>query len=394
MDLKTLAQSIGVTAYPDGLEQIYKTLDDSDELICDVDFIRALDKKYDLLGDYLDEVIAGAVELREKKELLTWARLAYAYCSKASLFDAKKMTFPVPDGSRAVNMLPALVLIREVPEMVARYERRGFDEAQIKKNLENIRINIWVHEITQGVVALSKNLYGWLTNYTKALIFDHKGFNYQVTTWSTNAIVIKSEVTGEREVVMLAGRFHKNGLVLGSAGATDEDGAFDAAFYEDDEIIKGRKTKNGRVQAERSSFDKREWKVVLRPGDDVVSLHIPRKTNLDPDSVSESLREGLEIARRLYPEHDFKCVVCLSWLMEPALAEILGPDAKLTGFTTRFTKHPLMDSGKNCLGYVWPGEKCPVEELSEKTSLQRGIKKLMLEGDFIRSYAGIIVGDL
>ncbi len=394
MELKELAKSIGVAAYPDELEQAYKTLDESDELICDVDFIKVLNEKYDLLGDYLDEVIAGAVELREKKELLTWARLAYAYCSKASLADVKKMTFPTPDGSRAVNMLPVLVLIREVPEIVARYEARGFNEAQIRKNLENIKINMWVHEITQGVPALSKNLFAWLANYSKALIFDHKGFNYQVTVWQTSAIVIKSSLTGERVIVMSAGRFHKNGLVLGSAGATDEDGAFDADFYEDDKIIKGHKTVNGRVQSELSSFDKSEWQVVLRPGDDVVSLHIPRKTNLDPASVSESLREGLEIARKLYPEHDFKCVVCLSWLMEPALAEILGPDAKLTSFTTRFTKHPIMDSGKNCFGYVWPGEKCPAEELSEKTTLQRGIKKLMLDGDFIRSYAGIIAEDL
>ena len=99
MELKDLAKSIGVAAYPDELEQAYKTLDESDELICDVDFIKAQNEKYDLLGDYLDEVIAGAVELREKKELLTWARLAYAYCSKASLADVKKMTFPTPDGS-------------------------------------------------------------------------------------------------------------------------------------------------------------------------------------------------------------------------------------------------------------------------------------------------------
>ena len=395
MELKDLATALGIETYPNALEKVYENLSENDQLICDLDFIKALHEKYDLLGDYYDIVIEGAKDLSGKKNLLTWATLTYAYRKDVSRFEAKKMPLPQSDGSPAGEMFPVLVVIREVPDMVNRYRSRGLNQAQIKKNLENIRINLWVHKITQGTVSLNKSLFDWLMLYTKALIFDHKGFNYQPTVWEYNSMVLKNKKTAEHVIVMINGRFAKNGLILGSAGVQDEKGAFGAEFNEFPDCFFGHRSTNGRVQPTLEKFEKTEWKAVLRPGDDVVALHIPRNTNLDPDYVSESFEEGLALAKKFYPELSPKCIVCHSWLMDPMLADILGPDAKLSKFTTRFMKHPTMDaSGAGCLGYVWPGEKAPVETYSEKTTLQRGIKKLMLEGDFIRNTTGVITNDL
>ena len=57
----------------------------------------------------------------------------------------------------------------------------------------------------------------------------------------------------------------------------------------------------------------------------------------------------------------------------------------------RFLKHPLLDaSGAASLGYVWPGNNGPVENYEENTTLQRGIKKMMLEDEHILCFSGII----
>ncbi|MBE6645847.1 MAG: hypothetical protein E7612_10845 [Ruminococcaceae bacterium] len=395
MKLRELADALGIESYPEVLEAVYGNFTNDDSLICDVEYIKSLNEKYDFLGDYLDEVLKGAEELKNDEKLLTWARLAYAYCKDASSYEARKFPMPARDGSAARNMFPALVLIREIPDAVKRYEARGFTEAQIKKNLGNIGINLWVHEITVGYPSLSQGLYSWLTLYTKAIIVDHKGFNYQPHSWMHDSMVLKNKKTDERVIVMTGGVFHKDGLFLGSAGITDEEGSFEAEFNEYTDMIFAHPVKCGRVQPNVQKYDKSEWKVVLRKGDDVVSLHIPRNTNLDPDYVSESFKEGCELVKKLYPDLSVKCLICNSWLMEPELAKILGPDAKLSKFTTRFEKHPIKDTtGAGCLGYVWPGEKGPIEERSERTTLQRGIKKLMLEGNFIRGTAGIILEDL
>ena len=395
MELKELAQRLGVNTYPEALENVYKNLDTSDELICDEAFITALHEKYDLFGEYYDVVMAGARDLKEKEDLLTWGKLAYAYCKDATRHEASLMPMPPSDGSPAGDMLPVLALTREVPEVAKRYADRGFSEAQIKKNLENIRINMWVNQLAKGRISLYQGLYSWLAYYTKALIFDHKGFNYQPTGWPPRAKVLKNKKSGEYVILMEDGRFTKDGLVLGSAGATDESGAFEAAFAEDEDAFYGCVSEGGYVLPTRKRFEKTEWEVVLQYGDYVVNLHIPRNTCLDPAYITESFKEGLALAKKHYPELAPKCIVCTSWLIDPQLVKILGPDAKLSGFNGRFLKHPIKDpTGTGCIGFIWPGESGPVSEYSEKTSLQRGVKKLMLEGDFIRTTTGVLVDDL
>lgn len=395
MTLRELTTALGIKNYPEALEAVYNRLDPSDERICDTSFIGALEERYGLLGEYYDTVLAGARELKSRRELLTWGKLAYAYSKDASRHEASLMPMPSSDGSAAADALPILALLREVPLAAKRYADRGFHEEQIAKNLENIKINIWVNKITKGSVSLNQGLYSWLAYYMKAMIFDHKGFNYQPTGWPPHSMLLKNKASGEYAILMARGRFTKDGLVLGSAGAVDEDGAFDAEFAETAQTFFGHRAKNGHVQSTFEAFEKTEWEAVLRHGDGVLNLHIPRNTNLDPSYVSESLKEGLALARKHYPELSLKCIVCTSWLMDPVLADILGPDAKLSAFGRRFMRHPVMDvTGTGCLGFVWPGEACPAAALSEKTTLQRGIKGLMLAGDYIRTTAGILADDL
>lgn len=390
MNLRELATKIGIESYPAELEDAYLRLVD-DGLAYDAERIGQLNEKYDLLGEFYEVVLAAAAEIKNDEYLKTWLALGYEFCKDVSTYEARRFPMPPMDGTLARDLFPALLLIREIPDAVKRYEKRGFTEAQIKKNLENIKINIWVYNLTRGKPALPPGLYIWLTLYTKALIVDHKGFNYQPQIWGFDSMLLKNKITGEHTFVMVSGKFHKSGLVLGSAGCTDEDGSFDAEFNEYTDMFFGHRVVNGRVQPTRERFDKSEWQAVLRPGDDIVSLHIPRNTNLSPDYVTESLKEGFALIKKLYPELSPKFIVCYSWLMHPAIVDILGPEAKLSKFMQRFTVHPLFDpTGAGCLGYVWPGEHCPPEEYSEKTSLQRGIKKRLLNGEHILAFAGVI----
>jgi hypothetical protein len=392
MTLCELANKLGINSYPAKLEEIYKTVDKSEFNPCDIFYIKGLQAKYKLLGDYTEDVIKGARELAEKPELLLWAKLMCEYNKDATSFEARQLSFPVSDGTPAMDMMPILVLLCEVPEMIKKYEARGFSKEQIVKFLDNFRINLWVCMLLSGRPMLDKGHYNWLCHYTKAMIFDHKAFNFQPTTWGMEAIYLKNKASGKILPMMLSGKFHRNGLVLGSAGAEDEEGSFDAEFNAGPDFFKGHIVKGGRVCSEISMLKKSEWECVLSPLDNVIGLHIPRNANLDPSYVIESLKEGFELTRKHYPELNPKFIVCSSWLLEPKLAEILGEGAKVTFFTELFTKYPKLDYGKSCLGYVFTGYQAgPVENFPEDTRLQRGIKKLMLEGDYIRGTGGVII---
>ena len=367
MELKELAKKLGVAKYPEVLEKIYVELGDDDGTVYNREYITELQEKYNLLGPYLDVVLGGADEIKTKPELLLWARLGCVYVNQSDCFESGKFPIPTSDGSLAMDMLPVLVLLSEVPTAVKLYEARGFNEAQIRKNLDNIRINIWVREITKGRPMLDQGLFGWLGLYMKALIFDHKAFNFQPKQWGMQSIVLRNKVTGEYAIVMNETKAHASGHILGSKGYENADGSFTTAFSETMEVFVGHTTANGKIQSTPTVFKKSEWECIVRPGDDVVSLHIPRNTNLDPEHVSECLKEGLELTKKYYPELSPKYIVCFSWLLSPALVDILGPDAKLSKFNMRFLKHPLLDpSGAASLGYVWPGNNGPVENYEEE----------------------------
>ena len=112
---------------------------------------------------------------------------------------------------------------------------------------------------------------------------------------------------------------------------------------------------------------------------------------MDDAYVEESLREGFNLLKKYYPELSPKCIICHSWLLSPRLDEILSPEKNLVKFMHRFTVHPIKDAeATGAYSYVWPGEAYDVANFSETTSLQRGIKKLSLEGGFIHRFYGVI----
>lgn len=390
MTFKELAKALEIEKYPDEFEKIYSELPEDDGLFYDVKYLTELHEKYNMFGNYLEPVLCGVEDLKSKPELILWGRIIVEYNKRVTMHEAKKVTFPAPDGSPARDMLPLLVMMPAVPTMAKRYADRGFSEAQIYKNMENFRINLWVLELVTGKAKFSAGMYNWLCNYTYAYIFDHKGFNYQPHIWQQQALILKNEKSGEAYPMMLTGTFHRDGLALGSAGCEDEEGSFTVTFAETPDIFHGHLVKGGRVEAKPSVCKKSEWKCIVRPGDDVVSLHIPRNTNLDPDYVSESFKEGMELTKKFYPELSPKFLVCSSWLMDSTLSKILGPDAKLSKFTDRFIKYPQKSAGNECLGYVYPGFKCEVKDYPEDTRLRREIKKLMLNNTYIHWTNAII----
>lgn len=392
MKFDKLAQRLKVKDYPAALEKIYASTDFNRERLCDSNYVKELQEKYGLLGEYCELVMRAADEVESHKDLKAWGILAREYNKTANFYESRLLKLPESDGTLAGDMLPVLILLSEVPLAVKRYAERGFDSETIKKNLDNFRINIWVNELIFGRPMLTQTYYSWLRLYIHAFIFDHKAFNFQPAVWGNKAIYLKSRKSGEVYPMMLSGKFHKSGIVLGSNGAEDSDGSFSADYTELPDLYVGRLVKDGRVENKISMLSRQEWECILRPGDDVISIHIPRGADLSPDYVSESIREGLLLTKKHYPELNPKFVVCYSWLLDPQLEKMLGEGAKLSSFTKRFNKHPIFDPGLSCLSYVFPGRQSdPVESFPEDTSLQRGIKRLMLEGNFIHGTAGVII---
>lgn len=383
-ELKSLAERLGIAECPEELDTAFEMVYKEGVISCMEETLAQLHEEFAPFGEYYDFLLQGAKAIQEDKDLLTWLSIALCYCKDATEKEAAAFPFPPNDESLARNAFAALLAALEFPESVKRYRARGFSEADIKKNLGNLRENIHVEELTKGRKGLSAGLYAWLTHYTKARIFDYGGFNFQATKWNDEAILIKHRKSGEYAFLMLKGSFTATGALVGIRGAEDVPALFEATLEETDEAFIGYRASGQLVNTVRETFPKEEWEAVLRPGDDVIGFHIPRGADFTPAHVEQSIASGVALAARYYPECNFGYMACTSWMLDPKLLEILPETSKIAFFIRHFLLRPSLDTaGVACMSFVWPGEKGDnIETLPENTSLQRGIKKMMMEGKF------------
>jgi hypothetical protein len=178
--------------------------------------------------------------------------------------------------------------------------------------------------------------------------------------------------------------------VLGAAGFTVEEGSFEAIFRENEEEFYGHPAIKSYVAREAMSFKKTAWRAVLREGDGVVGIHIPRGADLSPESVEEGFKLSMALTKERYPEFNARAIHCFSWMLDPTLADMLGEGSKITKFLSRFSKHPRKSDGSGIFTFVFPGSPDDLSLLPETTSLQRKLKKLYLDGGFIHPFGGIV----
>ena len=79
-----------------------------------------------------------------------------------------------------------------------------------------------------------------------------------------------------------------------------------------------------------------------------------------------------------------------SWIIDPKLEELLGPQSKISAFLKLFVKYPKKADGSSVFMFVFDGKPEDLQDLEETTSLQRKLKRLYLDGGCIHTYAGII----
>ena len=133
-----------------------------------------------------------------------------------------------------------------------------------------------------------------------------------------------------------------------------------------------------------------EYEMVTLDGKNAISLHIPSDAILTDEKVDNSLKEAREFINTYYPEYNGAIYYCSSWLLSPALKDLLNENSKILKFASRFnvTKHEEEPEDYK----IWVYGKLNLEpkDFAEKTSLQRNVKKHVLAGGKIGEAFGIL----
>lgn len=110
-----------------------------------------------------------------------------------------------------------------------------------------------------------------------------------------------------------------------------------------------------------------------------ISLHIPAGVRLDAEAAFASYAEARAFFAERFPDCCAGGVYCESWLMTPALRDLLPATSNILRFQSDFTVLRTDDESPAALDWIY-GKRLPYEQLPEDTSLQRAAKAYLLAG--------------
>ena len=111
-----------------------------------------------------------------------------------------------------------------------------------------------------------------------------------------------------------------------------------------------------------------------------VSLHIPGDADLCPASVDASFRDFRAFLAVHHPDWLDVPWVCDSWMMSPALEQLLPDTSNVLAFNRRFELLHINEGYEGALDWVFPPHREVSDALPENTSLQRSMKAWLLSG--------------
>jgi len=111
-----------------------------------------------------------------------------------------------------------------------------------------------------------------------------------------------------------------------------------------------------------------------------ISMHIPSDADLKKESVLQSLNDFYCFRDTYFPEWKNVRMVCDSWMLAPALEELLSESSNVLSFKRMFEIEHANEDAMWFMGFIYPGYGVVDENLPETTSLQRKMKKHLLEG--------------
>lgn len=123
----------------------------------------------------------------------------------------------------------------------------------------------------------------------------------------------------------------------------------------------------------------------------VLSVHIPSDAVLG----REELDESYSIARQFFSQEKLcpwgkpKAVVCGSWLLAPALNGLLPEDSGIWRFARDYRLYDVDEEDQEFYEWLFGGCK-PMEELPERTSLQRAVKAHLAAGGRLGMARGVL----
>ena len=133
-----------------------------------------------------------------------------------------------------------------------------------------------------------------------------------------------------------------------------------------------------------------EYELIREGVDNLISVHIPSDADLSDGAVDNSLLTARAFIHKFFPAYGEAEFICHSWLLSPALGELLPADSRINRFRRRFEVISVDEDADDYKLWVYKDKRLSIEEFPERTTLQRKMKAYLSAGGKVGSARGII----
>ena len=125
----------------------------------------------------------------------------------------------------------------------------------------------------------------------------------------------------------------------------------------------------------------------------VLWVHIPSDALMTREELDNSYKTARTFFNQYYPDFKYRCICCGAWLLSPILKEILPPGSKILEFQSDFKITKIYPDDESYFIRVFKQQDKPddLNRLPENTSLQRAVRKRLMEGGTIGRAEGVLI---
>jgi hypothetical protein len=338
--------------------------------------------------------VADRIAADPALRMLAWHcyRVLYVQTESGGLHGWPSLRQALGELSGAFYLLVALAMVPDVQETHARL---GVDPAVTRDTcLEVTCFANNYHDFTEGREwgILLGQLF-WLRHYPAGRLFRIGRFEHMLQPCRGGVQVWRHRVT--RAVLALAdeGQTYDRDGFFPYQGEVDPEG-FTSVLHGADGRVEGHPVDPaGFVPRQTVTLDETDWECVLRKGDMVLDMHIPSGGAMGPDVCARSLADALAFFARTFPDRPVRGFQCVSWIYNPQLEEMLGPEANLVKHLREVYLHPCHSSGRDGLFFLFYTDDVDLATARRDTSIRRAFLDHLARGNRLRSSAMFLLAE-
>lgn len=305
-----------------------------------------------------------------------------------ALLASRERQLSIALGLRSA-MFHALLVPALLPETIRIYRDKGLPLAVLADSMSDLRI--WILHYKRKRNACGLGNLRWMLHILKARLFRFGRLQFMQAAFYMPFVVLRNKHSGKAVALPEAGiAYREDGLTEGTNGIYAGERGWVSRYNENEARFEGHPvTAAATVIRQSRQFPTAEWEVVLRRTDPVVEIHMPEGERMPHDVCLQSMGKAVRFYAEHFPDRPWRAFTCLSWLMEPKLAELIPSSSNIVQYQSHFYKMPFKSDDANIFDHVFGTSRPEVAEARRDTQLQRAILDYMATGRLLQEAIGV-----